>query len=359
MPTYKYSNAAGKTMWYCSFYYTDWKGERKRKVKRGFATRRDASRYEDAYKVIGSKEPTIQLGDVVEDYLKDCELKLKPTTMKNKRVLIETKILPTFGDLRLCDINVNMIRGWQNDLLSFRDPDGRGYEQTYLYSIHRELSGIFNFGVKFYGLGSNPCRLCGPIGREGAGEMKIWTQEQFEKFIRNEDRRDYRTAFDILFYGGLRKGELLGLMPADLIPERKAIRITRNFETVDGVDMLIDPKTEKSKRVVTLPGRVYEELSDLIRETMCSGHERVFSFKYPGLWAEFRRVTAVSQLPPIRIHDLRHSHASMLIDMGFNVQQIAERLGHSNANTTMRVYAHLYPDRDVELAQKLDDMIRK
>ena len=70
-------------------------------------------------------------------------------------------------------------------------------------------------------------------------------------------------------------------------------------------------------------------------------------------------MTALSQLPPIRIHDLRHSHASMLIDMGFNVQQIAERLGHSNANTTMRVYAHLYPDRDIELAQKLDDMIRK
>ena len=71
MPTYKYSNTAGKTMWYCSFYYIDWTGARKRKVKRGFTTRRDASQYEDAYKVIQCKEPTIQLGAVVEDYLKD------------------------------------------------------------------------------------------------------------------------------------------------------------------------------------------------------------------------------------------------------------------------------------------------
>ena len=123
------------------------------------------------------------------------------------------------------------------------------------------------------------------------------------------------------------------------------------------VDMMLTPKTESGKRIVTLPKSVYDELAQYIKDTDCAPDQRVFYFRQPGIWHEFRRCTAVAQLPPIRIHDIRHSHVSMLVDMGFNIKQIADRMGHRNASTTMKTYSHLYAGRDIELAKRLDNKI--
>ena len=82
MPAYKYQNTAGKTMWYSSFYYKDWKGEKKRTTKRGFTTKRDALEYERTFLNSITKQPTIEFKYMIEEYLQDCDLRLKPTTME-------------------------------------------------------------------------------------------------------------------------------------------------------------------------------------------------------------------------------------------------------------------------------------
>ena len=357
MPAYKYQNTAGKTMWYSSFYYKDWKGEKKRTTKRGFTTKRDALEYERAFLNSITKQPTIEFKYMIEDYLQDCDLRLKPTTMKQKRSLIKKKYLPYFGEMRICDIDVNTIRVWQNKMMEYRDKDGNAYKGTYLRNLHRELSNIMTFCMKYYGLKMNPCRLVGSMGKYDAEEMKIWTREQFEHFLECEDKKAYHVAFNVLFYSGIREGELLALTPRDLISDTYALSINKTFATIEGKDIMLTPKTDAGKRIVTLPKSVYDELAQYIKDTDCAPDQRVFYFRQPGIWHEFRRCTAVAQLPPIRIHDIRHSHVSMLVDMGFNIKQIADRMGHRNASTTMKTYSHLYAGRDIELAKRLDNKI--
>ena len=203
MPAYKYQSTAGKTLWYSSFYYKDWKGEKKRTTKRGFTTKRDALEYERAFLNSITKQPTIEFKYMIEDYLQDSDLRLKPSTMKQKRSLIKKKYLPYFGEMRICDIDVNTIRVWQNKMMEYRDKDGNAYKGTYLRNLHRELSNIMTFCMKYYGLKMNPCRLVGSMGKYDAEEMKIWTREQFEHFLECESKKAYHVAFNVLFYSGI------------------------------------------------------------------------------------------------------------------------------------------------------------
>ncbi|MCD7814908.1 MAG: Arm DNA-binding domain-containing protein [Lachnospiraceae bacterium] len=188
MPAYKYQTKDGKTKWYANFYYTDWRGEKKHKCKRGFQTRREALEYERNFIDQGSKDPTILFSSLVENYLTEYGARLKPTTLENKRFLIETKLTPYFGQMRICDIDPITVHRWQNELLDYQDADGKGYSQTYLKSIHSQLSAIMNYAVKFYQLRSNPCVAAGGIGKSHADEMKFWTKDQFDQFLENEKK---------------------------------------------------------------------------------------------------------------------------------------------------------------------------
>lgn len=353
MPAYKYQTKDGKTKWYANFYYTDWLGEKKHKCKRGFTTKREAQEYEREFLDKGSKDPTILFSSLVDNYLSEMETRLKPTTLKSKDYIINLKLIPYFGKMRICDIDPITVHRWQNELMNYRDENGNGYSQTYLKTINNQLSAIMNYAVKFYKLQSNPCKATGSIGKSKADEMNIWTQEQFEHFIQFEKKTHYRIAFNILFYGGLRMGEMLALTPDDILDD-SSININKNFAVIDGEEFFLTPKTEKGIRNVTIPQSLHDEIKEYIDSLYIEKNERIFYFQKGGLTTEFKRVTEKSGLPPIRVHDLRHSHVSMLIDMGIGIKEIADRLGHESPQTTWGTYAHLYPGKDRELADELD-----
>ena len=358
MPAYKYQTKDGRTKWYANFYYTDWLGEKKHKCKRGFASKKEAKEWEMHFLDRRSKDPTILFSSLVNNYLEDMESRLKPTTLEGKRYIFESKITPFFGKMQICDIDPVTVHRWQNALIDYRDEYGKPYSQTYLKTINNQLSAILNFAVKYYGLQSNPCRATGSIGKSRADEMKIWTRDQFEEFLTYEKKITYRMAFSLLFYGGIREGELLALTPADVPEDDALININKNYAVVNGQAYFLTPKSEKSIRTVTIPQSLHDELIEYIRAMDLEPGERIFYFQKEGLLSEFRRITEKSGLPRIRIHDLRHSHASMLIDMGRSIKEIADRLGHESPQTTWDVYSHLYPGKDRELADELD-RIRK
>lgn len=358
MPAYKYQTKDGRTKWYANFYYTDWLGQKKHKCKRGFASKKDAKEWERKFLDRGSKDPTILFSSLVDNYLEDMESRLKPTTLEGKRYIFESKITPFFGEMQICDIDPVTVHRWQNALIEYRDESGKPYSQTYLKTINNQLSAILNFAVKFYGLQSNPCKATGSIGKSRAEEMNIWTRDQFEEFLTYEKKITYRMAFSLLFYGGIREGELLALTPSDIPEDEALIDINKNYAVVNGQAYFLTPKSEKSIRIVTIPQSLHDELIEYIRAMNLEPDERIFYFQKEGLLSEFRRVTEKSGLPRIRIHDLRHSHASMLIDMGRSIKEIADRLGHESPQTTWDVYSHLYPGKDRELADELDK-IRK
>ncbi|MCD8208566.1 MAG: site-specific integrase [Bacteroidales bacterium] len=354
MPVYKYTLKNGKTRWYASFYATDWTGERRRVVKRGFKTQREAKEYERSCSEKQGATSDITFADLAEKYLDDISHRVKPTTLRTKRGIIETRIMPYFKSLRVKDIDSMAVRSWQNELLSHRGEDGKGYSNTYLKGINTQLSALMNYAVRHYGLASNPCRAAGSIGKSRAGEMQIWTRDEYEVFISHVKRPHHHVAFDILFYTGMRTGELLALTMSDVLPGRR-IRINKNFARVGGEEVILTPKTEKSVREIAIPEFLYTEIVDYTKQLYgYQPDDRIFSFSREALCKEFKRRTREAGLPEIRLHDLRHSHASLLIEMGASPLEISERLGHESVKTTLDIYSHLYPDKDRGLADALD-----
>ena len=345
-------------MWYASFYHTDWKGERKQICKRGFKTQREAKEYEYSFREHEKLSSDILFSSLVENYMEDMSHRLKPTTMETKKYIIENRLLPYFGNIKICDIDTIKIRKWQNELISCRSHKGKPLSQTYLKTINNELSALMNYAVTHYGLSSNPCRAAGNIGKSRADEMKIWTQEQFEQFSSCIQKPSVKLAFDILFYTGLRSGELLVLTPADILPSKR-IDINKNFAKVNGEELFLEPKTPKSKRCISIPDFLYDDIQMYISKLYgIQEGDRIFYFSKSALDKNIKRLAKKAGLLPIRVHDLRHSHASMLIEMGFSPLEIANRLGHESVKTTLDTYSHLYPDKDQKLAGELNKFRR-
>lgn len=354
MPAYKYTLKSGKTLWYANFYYTDWTGERKHICKRGFKTQREAKDYERSFMDQQSNTSDILFSSLVANYLEDMEHRLKPTTMENKRFIIEGKLLPYFSRLKTCDIDTIKIRKWQNELISFRDEEGKPYSPTYLKTVNNQMSAILNYAMKHYNLASNPCRAAGSMGKSKADEMNIWTQAEYEQFSNTISKSSMKLAFDILFYTGMRSGELLALTPADILPSKR-IDINKNYAKIKGQELFLEPKTPKSKRCISIPDFLYDDIQDYISKLYGIGRgDRIFYFQKTALEKEMKRVSERAGLKPIRVHDLRHSHASMLIELGFTSLEIADRLGHESVKTTLDTYSHLYPDKDQKLADRLN-----
>ena len=251
-----------------------------------------------------------------------------------------------------------LFRSWQNELLSYRDETGSPLSQTYLKTVNNQLSAIMNYAVRHYRLSNNPCRAAGSIGKSHAEEMRIWTQEQYEKFSGAIQKSSVKLAFDILFYTGMRSGELLALTPADILPSKR-ISINKNYAKVNGEELFLEPKTPKAKRCISIPDFLYDDIKEYVSKLYgIEKGERIFYFTKSALDKEIKRIADKAGLPRIRVHDLRHSHASMLIEMGFAPLEIADRLGHESVKTTLDTYSHLYPDKDQQLADRLNQLRR-
>lgn len=356
MPTYKYTLKSGKTMWYAAFNYTDWTGKNRHTCKRGFQTQREAKEYERSFLDQQSVSSDLLFSSLVENYLEDMQHRLKPTTIVNKRNIIENWLLPFFANLKICDIDTIKIRKWQNELLSFRNSNGKPYSPTYLKGVNAQLSTIMSYAVKHYRLPSNPCQSAGSIGKSKAGEMNIWTQKEYEHFSSYVKKPAVKLAFDILFYTGIRSGELLALTPADILPNKR-LSINKNYAKIHGEELFLEPKTPKSKRTLALPDFLYEDIQKYISQLPgIKPSDRIFYFTKYLLTGQLKRNAKAAGLKQIRVHDLRHSHASMLIDMEFDILEIAERLGHESPKTTLDTYSHLYPDKDKKVANALNKL---
>lgn len=356
MPVYK-DELRGT--YYCQFYYKNWRGEIKQKRKRGFAKKKDARDWERDFLNALVKGSDIAFPALVENYMKDLATRLKPTTMETKRSIFETKITPYFKNFKANEIDALSIRLWQNELLKYQDEKGEPYADTYLRTINNQLSAIMNYAAVYYHLQNNPCRQAGSIGKTDADAMQIWTLDQFERFIEFEDKAAGRLAFNIFFWSGIREGELLALTIEDFIhneaEDEYRLNIDKNFEVVKGKQYLLTPKTDSSHRCITIPQFLYNEAMNYYNSLYePNPKDRLFYFTKSFLLKDIKRVAKLAGMEPIRVHDLRHSHASLLIEMGFNILMVSQRLGHEKVETTWRTYAHLYPDKEKILATQLD-----
>ena len=354
MPVYKNES---KSTWYAKFNYKDWQGNIKQKKKEGFKTQKEAKVYEREFLNKAHVSCDMAFGSLVELYMEDCESRLKPTTLDNKKYIVDLKVLPFFKDMPLNTINITTVRKWQNELIS----SDENYSQTYLKSINNQLSAIFNYACKYYKLPENPVRSCGSIGKKRADSMNFWTIDEFNKFIVTVEKKPIsKVAFEILFWTGIRVGELLAITLNDIDIEAQTISINKNYARLKREDLILEPKTPKSKRVVTIS----PFLCDIIQEYISKlydyePNERLFQVTTTYFREEMDRGCKKSGVKKIRVHDLRHSHASLLIEMGFSPLLISERLGHENIETTLQTYSHLYPNKQSEVANMLQVLNKK
>ena len=154
------------------------------------------------------------------------------------------------------------------------------------------------------------------------------------------------------------KAELLALTPQDIDFDNKVIRITKSYQRLEGKDVVTDPKTPKSKRNVSMPDFLCEELKEYLdRLYGLLPTDRIFHLTKSFLHHEMTRGAGKAGVKRIRIHDLRHSHASLLISkLGAQPLMVAQRLGHEKIQTTLNTYSHLYPNQARDLADQLNGL---
>jgi integrase len=144
----------------------------KRDGKRGFATKREAQEWERKFQLQNSADLDMDFEAFTELYANDVKNRLKENTWLTKEHIIRTKILPYFGKMKISEIGTKEIIAWQNELLAYRDEKRNPYSQTYLKTVHNQLSAIFNHAVRYYDLRSNPAAKAGNMGSEEHKEIQ-------------------------------------------------------------------------------------------------------------------------------------------------------------------------------------------
>ena len=220
------------------------------------------------------------------------------------------------------------------------------------------MTALFNHATRFYGLLDNPCKKTDRIGRSNAKELQFWTRDEYNTFIATIEPTDrYFTLFEILFWTGIRCGEALALTLDDIDFTNHTISIDKTYYRQDKKDLITTPKTEKSVRVVDLPEFLTEEIRNYTNSIYGLEKDmRLFPVVAEAVQHKMKRHIEKSGIKKIRVHDLRHSHVAMLINMGVQPIAISQRLGHEKVTTTMNVYGHLYPNTQKEIATKLNDL---
>ena len=321
--------------------------------------------------VIQTETSSITLGGLYESYKQIYIPTLKLSTQDNKKQLIESYILPYFENRKISEINSKDIAKWQLEVQR-----SKKLSNTYLKSINTQMSALFNFARKHYGLLINPVTIAGSMGKKKPKEeMQFWTLDEFNKFIQCVNGLTYQIAFKILYWCGLRKGELMALTPDNILSSKEidvkktaAWRSMKNLTQQErdsttwkrtlgdmGLEITV-PKTDKSVRKVAIPDFLYQEIIEWMKMLYGLEHDDLlFEFNSNHtLNSILDRSSAKAGVKRIRVHDLRHSHASLCIEAGISVLLLSERLGHENIETTLNTYSHLYPNKQAALANDLD-----
>ena len=315
--------------WKVQVYYKDWQGNRKRKQKRGFRTKGEAKEWERDFLQQQSQGVDIEFGNFLEIYYKDMDVRLRENTMYTKRYIIDLKIKPYFEKKILSEITVADVRAWQNELLTYKDKNGKGYSPTYLKTVNCQLTAIFNYAMRYYNLQDNPCRKAGAIGKSKGEPKDFWMQEEFNAFLETvSDKPETRMAFLLLYWTGMRIGEMVLLNKADI-----------NFNERECV---VFGKGDK-ERIVYFDARTKIHLKNYINSrtddnpalfvTLRSPHKRI---KIGGIESRLREMGKQLDIQKVHPHKFRRTLATMAIDKGMPIEQLQQLLGHKRIDTTLQ-----------------------
>lgn len=290
--------------WLIQYRYTDWQGRRRKSTKRGFLTKREAEEWLRSFLAVSQCNINMKFSDFLKLYYRDMEKRLREYTMRTKKYIMEMKILPYFGEKRVSEITPADVRQWQNILMQ------EGYAETYLRTIHNQLAAVFNYGVKYYDLKSNPCTKAGCMGKANAEKMDFWTKQEFMGFIKATDYEPQSyMIFMLLYWTGMRIGEAFALTPNDIDIDSKVISISKSYQRIAKRDVITQPKTPKSKRKIKISGFLTKELKKYMEsQGIHNKEERLFTITRYQLLCDMKKGIQASGVKNIRLHDFRHPY---------------------------------------------------
>lgn len=342
--------------WYVVFRY---KGIQKR--LNGFETKRLAE--EGYYKFINtneSKKENITVKNLFEQYKHYISVNLKPSSVKSACDVIRLYVLPTFENEELKNITTLKIEKWQEKIIN------KGLKFKYKSKIYCGFSAMMNYAVKHNYIDSNVVNRVGNFkNNEPKKEMQFWTEDEFVKFYKVIDNVLWKTFFSFLYFTGTRKGEAIALKWEDIDLKKKIVSITKSINRkglIDSSFEITTPKNRASYRKILLPDNLVKLLEEYKEwsKKLDSFNEKQFVFygATPLVEQTIRRkmieYSLKAGVKEIRVHDLRHSHASLLINKGQNILIVSQRLGHSDITQTLNTYSHLMPNKQKEIIDALN-----
>ncbi|HFI0456175.1 TPA: tyrosine-type recombinase/integrase [Streptococcus suis] len=234
------------------------------------------------------------------------------------------------------------------------------------------LKKIFDVGLRKGYYATNPVKLLKKLPIEKT-KMQFWTVEEFQQFLTLFEPEEYniKLLFTVLFFTGLRLGEALALTWQDIDFSSNTIHITKSIYVNKGISHISTTKTKAGTRMIIINKKLSQELQHwqqqqkhlLEQFTSDSLTLQVFqsnplTITKNAIEKQYKKILERDDtLKKIRIHDFRHSHASLLINQGEDYLVVKERLGHASITTTIDTYSHLYPSKQKALADKLDDLL--
>ena len=343
-----------RNTWYVSINVKDLStGKWKKTTKRGFRTKNEAKDWEhDQPKVINLPEEAapIQEEQRIPTFREMDQLYLnykrtKPATRRQEEYRLDT-YFADYVNKPIDRITKADLMEWSSDLGSM--DISTSVKNFCIYAV----KGVFKFAAEFYDY-QNPSLFLKKFKKkqsEVLDEMETWTAEEFKQFHDAVENPVYQAYFSFLFWTGCRRSEGLAVCYTDYDPEVNTIRIWHAIKNFP--QGFIDLKNDSSIRTVKLDPVLMEELQPFI-DQCDEDHPFIFggerSLPITNVQREFKKGIQKAGVKTIRIHDLRHSHASLLINNGVNVVAVSKRLGHSTIEQTLKTYTHLLEKTDQQM----------
>ncbi len=337
-------------------------GVEKNKRLSGFKTKKEANlaylefQSENNKKIkkeASKNEPQEMLFSVLIDgFLQNQKTRVKESSYLSNKSKINIHIAPFFGEKKIKEITPLVVLEWQQNIIG-------DYSYTHKANLRTLLSSIYKFGERYYDIQNVMVKVEPFRNTEPPKEMEYWTREEFDKFLACCNDEDMKVLFKFLYITGCRKGECQAVTWRDIDFKNATVRISKNItrKTTEGTYKVVSPKNVSSNRTIDLPKTFCEELKKYKGKNL---DEFVFGGAHPVPDRRIERVMKNSAreagIKIIRVHDLRHSCASLLISQGISIVAVSKRLGHKNIEQTLNTYAHLMPQEANRIVEILENI---
>jgi len=355
--------------------------ERRREIKAGFATRKEAQAAMNKILVAVEQHnysaPTkASVREyLVKEWLPAVKSTIRPTTYNSYVQHVECHIVPHIGSVKLQKLSGSQINALYAKLAESGAKSGKkGISPMTIHHVHACLHKACKDAVRWGHISRNPLDAADPPRKksDGTKEMKTWTAEQLKAFLDSVKDDRLCALWHVIAMTGMRRGEAIGLRWSDIDLENSRLCVRRALIPISREVAVSEPKTAKGRRVIAvdpgtvevLKGQAARQLDEQkqwdaawVDSAYVFTQEDGAALDPESVTRYFRQAAGKSMLPPIRLHDLRHTHATLALQAGIHPKVVSERLGHATISITLDTYSHAIPAMQEEAAALIAGLV--